>query len=166
MVRHPTVLLRIGEQEAEIDVEIAPLIEQIWTAGIETTNSCQENQPGMAWIEFLTAIDAADFLNAVAGEYSNEFDSLYNRIAHGWEPLASRPVGWCEYSLHPWDASVEQKWVNEDEIDEAPTGPPEFVFSVSVRFPRTDIPLLIERMRASNESDRGAEYREQRGRVL
>lgn len=34
---HPTVEVRVGNQVADIDVEIAPLVEQIWLAGIKTT---------------------------------------------------------------------------------------------------------------------------------
>ena len=80
MPKHKTVHVKVGLFEAEIDEEIAPLIEEIWKAGMGTTNSCQENQPDVAWIEFYSSIDAAEFLDVVAGEYSDEFDSLYNRI--------------------------------------------------------------------------------------
>ncbi|QEF98269.1 hypothetical protein Mal15_23190 [Stieleria maiorica] len=39
----------------------------------------------------------------------------------------------------------------------------QFVFSLCVEFPHSDIPLLTERMRQFNASERGAAYREERG---
>jgi hypothetical protein len=163
MTEHSTVVVSVGDQVANIDEEIAPLIEEIWKTGIETTNSCQENRPGIAWIGFLTALDAADFLDAVAGEYSDEIGSLYNRIRKEWDEGDGETIGWWEYDARPWDASVNQWKVSEAEIDEAPVDSPEFVFAVSVRFPKSDMPYLIERMRAFNESERGADYRQLRG---
>ena len=49
-----------------IDEGIAPLIEEIWKAGIWTANSCEENRPGWMWIEFLRTMDAVKFLNIIA----------------------------------------------------------------------------------------------------
>jgi len=40
------------------------------------------------------------------------------------------------------------------------------VFSVSVCFPRTDLPLLIERMRAFDVTDWAKECREAQGQFL
>lgn len=34
---------KIVMNEIEIDKQIAPLIQQLWNAGVETTNCCQEN---------------------------------------------------------------------------------------------------------------------------
>lgn len=160
MNEHPTVEVSVGEWSEQIDVEIAPLIEQIWRSGIETTNSCQENPTGRVWIEFLTAFDAADFLDAVVGGFSQNPNSMYARIRQDSEEKER----W-EYSVHPRDASLEQVWLSDDEMQEVPTGPPEFVFSHSIRFPKSDLPLVIERMRGFNESERGMEYRAKRGRV-
>jgi len=48
-------------QEYLVDADLKVLLERAWELGIGTTNSCQENQPGIAWIEFFRAPDAELF---------------------------------------------------------------------------------------------------------
>lgn len=48
---HKTVVVKFGQLSEDIDVEIALLIEQIWKAGISTMMTCQETDPGIAWID-------------------------------------------------------------------------------------------------------------------
>lgn len=150
MTKHKTVYVKVGMFEAEIDEEIAPLIEEIWKADMGTTNSCQENQSGIAWIGFTTSFEAAEFLDIVAGEYSAEFDSLYNRIRGKWDSTSDPVQGMWQYSLYPVDVSVRQWDVDENTIDEEAIGSREFIFHVSIRFPRTDIDVLLQRMREFN----------------
>ena len=50
--RHAAVVVEHGDLREEIDVQIAPLILETWKAGIQAMMSCQETDPGMAWIEF------------------------------------------------------------------------------------------------------------------
>jgi hypothetical protein len=45
-------------ESVEVDEELAPLILALSQLGIETLNSCQENKPGIAWVEFATTADA------------------------------------------------------------------------------------------------------------
>ncbi len=52
-------------QMVEVDEGIAPLLKAIWNLGITTCNSCQENKPGLVWIEFLKAEDAEAFSTRV-----------------------------------------------------------------------------------------------------
>src|SRR5262245_30555937 len=68
-------------REEEVDEELAPLLLALWKAGIDTCNSCQENRPGVVWIEFPTSLDAQAFLNLVA-QYPSEDEAgtLYGRI--------------------------------------------------------------------------------------
>lgn len=124
MTGHPTVVVRVGDWTAPIDKEIAPLIKEIWKAGIGTVLSCQENQPGITWIAFVIT-NVADFLHIVVGEYNDEIDSLYNRIRQEWED--SKRVGWWEYEIFSQGFPM-----------------------VSIRFPKTDIPILVERLQAKN----------------
>jgi hypothetical protein len=143
---HKQVRVRFGERSALVDVELAPLIEALWKRGIGTILSCQENRPGWVWIAFETVADAEAFLNLVT-QYEEDCDSLYNRIRHGWD-RNNRPVeGFWEYNVHPSDLSVEQ-WENSDGcLDEKPTGPVEFCFSLSVRFPVSDLQTVLNRVR-------------------
>ena len=149
--KHKMVRVQVGSREADIDEEIAPLIEEIWRADLGTVNSCQDNPPGIVWIEFEIAFQAAEFLDIVAGPYSEEFDSLYNRIRLMWERTTGPVEGAWQYDIRPSDMSVDMCVVDDEYIEEKPTGPPEFVFEVSIRFPRSDLPILLERLRAFNE---------------
>jgi len=150
--KHKTVRVQIGSFEADIDAEIAPLIEEMWKAGIATMNSCQENEPEIVWLEFLTAIDAADFLDIVAGSYSDEPDSLYNRIRLEWETETGPVKGAWRYDLNPADMSVDQRLLGDGSIDEKQIGPPDFIFHVSIRFPCSDVTALVQRLEAFNEA--------------
>ena len=156
MPEHKTVHVKVGDFEADIDEELAPLIEEIWKMDFPTVNSCQENQPGVAWIEFFSSVDAAEFLDVVAGEYSDESDSLYNRIRGEWDGTSGPVQGKWKFDIHPVDMSIRQWYVDEGCIDEEPTGAPEFLFHVSIRFPRTDIDVLLQRMREFNANSKSA----------
>jgi hypothetical protein len=143
---HKQVEVQWRGMRRQIDEELAPLILALWQAGIDTVNCCQENFPGIAWIEFLSTHDAKEFLDRVA-VYPDEED--YRR-ANGPETLYDRVIGrgsegdW-RYDLHPFDFGVDEEIVN-DEVVETCIGPADFEFSVSIRFPRTDIPLILERL--------------------
>lgn len=59
-VHHPS-----GRQIA-VDAGLAPLLAALWSEGIETANSCEEEEPGVIWIEFETASGLSRFLKIVA----------------------------------------------------------------------------------------------------
>ena len=149
MAMHKTVLVRWGEDEAQIDVEIAPLIREIWKAGVFTRNSCQEDRPGWVWIEFGNAFEAERFLNIVA-VYDRESGSLYNRIRQAWGTCDGESDDAWEYDAHPWDLAVKRELIDDDYIEEFCEGPSEFFFRFSIRFPRTDLPKVLERVRQHN----------------
>src|SRR5690242_20210074 len=52
--KHNQVHLKWGVMEGDIDEDLVPLILSLWQYGIRTVASCQENRPGIAWVEFLT----------------------------------------------------------------------------------------------------------------
>jgi hypothetical protein len=58
MIAHnqTTILNPTSNETIEVDEGLAPLLKAIWDLGIMTCNSCQENKPGIMWIEFLTSI--------------------------------------------------------------------------------------------------------------
>lgn len=135
--KHKQVRIKDGDFEADIDEELAPLIRELWEANLATVLSCQENRPGIVWIMFLTAGDLSEFLGIVA-EYQPECESLYRRI------LADTDVEGCwEYDFSPVDDALHD---GRDGIADWHEGTPDFYFHASVRFPRTDLPILLDRM--------------------
>ena len=138
---HKTVLVRVGGNEEQIDAEIAPLIAEIWRAGIETVMSCQDSPAGFVWIEFPSDMDARLFLDAVT-EYEDGPDTLYNRIAHVWHVGPETEAFFWIYDTFPEDTSLD--YGSDGVVSH--TGAPDFCFSYSVRFPRTDLPTVLARM--------------------
>lgn len=143
---HPTIKVRVNGTEADIDVMIAPLIEEVWKAGIATGLSCQDNPPGWVWLWFPTVVDCEQFLNVVA-DFDEDPNSLYNRIRQAW--TSDHEDKFWRYDLSFDDLSVEE---NEDGT-EVCTASPDFVGGVSVRFPHEDLPEVLEMLRSSNKSE-------------
>ena len=142
---HKQVRARLGDLEADVDEELAPLLEQVASAGIVTVMSCQENRPGIVWIMFLTVGDLCEFLNIVA-EYDPVEGSLYRRAT-----LAGDEGCW-EYGLIPEDVALHETVTEDDFIDESHDGQVCFNLCPSVRFPRTDLPVLLDKMVRHNVS--------------
>jgi hypothetical protein len=154
---HKQVPISWGNKSALVDEGIAPLILELWKADLVTINSCEDPRPGIMWVQFLTAEDAATFLNIVA-EYEDDVDSQYNRINPRWRPLdgeLSAPE-W-EYDAWPDDGGIDE---GEDEAGECqeshPPRPNDFSFILSIRFPRTDLPVVLERLIQHNRTRRRA----------
>lgn len=147
MVEHKTRRVKWGHREAEIDEGIADLILEIWKAGIGTCNSCEDNVPkGYVWIEFIDASSAERFLDIVVNRYSDSWSSLYQRVYDPWSDFGDiRPKGW-HFRVLPFDFSTEDRFVDEDTIETVSLGPPSMSFTLSVRFPRTDLATVLRRM--------------------
>lgn len=142
MVEHKqtAILDPASSQMVEVDEEIAPLLKAIWNLGIETCNSCQENKPGIIWIEFLLAEDAEAFLICVI----SGLDPVNSPEADDW--LYSRIIGqnggW-QYNAHPHDT---REYINEENgIVELNTSEPcGIAISISIRFPIGDYGRLLD----------------------
>lgn len=155
---HKQVKVEWNGMTADVDEGIAPLILALWRAGINTFNSCQENSPGVAWVEFVSAQDACEFLNLVAVYPSEDElrivnDRTYVGDVPFWETLYWRATspgesGAWTYDVHPMNYGVEEDVIN-DEVVSTKVGPSDFDFSVSIRFPTTDMALILERLEAS-----------------
>jgi hypothetical protein len=157
-LKHKQVHLQWNDWESDVDEGIAPLILELWKAGILTSLSCEENRRELMWIMFPDAFCAQDFLNIVA-KYEEDSESLYQRIKNGWtrHRKDDAPGTW-EYDVGIDDYSVELIVDDEENIaEEVCTGPADFVFGLSVRFPKTDYPVLLERMRKFNQKKRRKE---------
>jgi hypothetical protein len=124
----------------EVDEGIAPLLQVIWNCGIITCNSCQENKPGIIWIEFLAAEDAEAFLTRVV----SGLDPINSPAADNW--LYSRITGvdggW-QYTAHPHDA---REYIDEENgcIGLNAAQSCGFTLSISIRFPMGDYEKLLD----------------------
>jgi hypothetical protein len=133
--QHKQVLVCVGHRWADVDEGIAPLIEQIWLADIDTALSCHENQPGLVWIFFPSPGGARRFLNIVA-PYERDADSVYQRVLRS---DYDSPQAWIIDAFH------------EDLLeDEHHQRRQKWTFSVSIRFPKSDMPVLMARLRQHN----------------
>ena len=150
---HPQTFIEHRAFAAEVDADIAPLILEMWRAGIPTILSCQDNgregARGRIWIS-LPAGAAESFLTIAAGEYSEEIDSLYNRVVGGFEPESWKNIrehhAW-HYGSTPIDVSLDI----DSHAYVTSTGPTEVMVAADVRFPRGDLDEVLKRMRAHNE---------------
>jgi hypothetical protein len=140
MESHRQVIRNRLGRETLVDEGIADLLQLLWDCGCDTYNSCQENRPEMAWIEFATTEDCARFLNFVANHPADNsipfWETLYGRITgHGADD----------------DWEYEVLVVNLGEVEEMVDGEivatikeNNFAFMVSVYFPISDILPLID----------------------
>ncbi len=124
----------------EVDEGLATLLKAIWNLGISTCNSCQENKPGIAWIEFLRCEDAEAFLTRMISGLglakSPETDArLYARIM-------GQLGGW-QYNAHTHDV---REYMNEESglVELKASEPCEIAISISIRFPVGDLGRLLD----------------------
>lgn len=144
--KHRTKRVKYKDQEANVDIDIADLVLNLWKLGLHTLHSCQDNVPqGFIWIEFFSAGDAEEFLDFIA-EYSEDLDSVYQRMCRQWGDKT--PLDW-QYEPHLRDYGVDERIVSDNEISSKFTGTHQFQFSMSVRFPRADLEFVKERMRTA-----------------
>jgi hypothetical protein len=141
---HETVLVTVGNESANIDKNIAPLIEGLWKLNIDTLLSC-ENNNGKVWIDFTSVYDAENFLNIVA-KYSEGLNSMYNRIRNEWSDPNNPTKNIWEYDPHIMDLGVHQEITKDDFVDETFSGKHEFHFTMSVRFPQKDLKSVTNRI--------------------
>lgn len=138
---HRTIHVQVGNWSEQIDEEMAPLIREIWNAGVDTMMCCQEVAPGIGWIEFPSVEDLLRFLNIVT-VYEPGVDTLYNRIRHDLAGTTSSPEWEFQFNLLDICDTGESRSGGERVCFE-PT--------VGAYFPASDIPLLIERLQEFNE---------------
>ncbi|MFN2588772.1 MAG: hypothetical protein ABR613_11745 [Actinomycetota bacterium] len=156
---HPTVELEHHGETVEIDEELAPLITEIWAAGIDTITSCQDvgealadlikirphldrDLQGRAAIDFVSPDGLLDFFEAIAN--SGPRGALYVRMVH-WAAPDAWYVRW-----QPDDLGIEE---TRDDGGVQPSS--QFGLSpwVHLEFPRSDVPELTRRMKVFNSGE-------------
>ncbi|CAN5585793.1 hypothetical protein BH23CHL10_BH23CHL10_13550 [soil metagenome] len=65
-MKHEQMRIEHGDQSADVDTAMAPLILALWRRGLRTTGSCQR-QDEHAWIAFDSLADAVTF-HRMAGQ--------------------------------------------------------------------------------------------------
>lgn len=149
MSRHKTVVVEYKDKKANIDVKIAPLIKEMWKAGIDTSMSCQ-NSDGKVWIEFEDIEHMCDFLNIIS-----LMDSAGEGLRHKID-ISSGDSGW-DFDLHIADLHgpdlldyLLQRAGDDDDYKDWLLLPC-FMLHCAVFFPRSDLPLVFERMKRHNK---------------
>ena len=142
---HATVVVEHGGRKVALDAMLAPLIREIWLAGLATIMCCQEIAPGVAWIEFEDFGDFKRFLDLVV-VFEDASDAVYDRAVSYF--CAPEPEGLWQYTLTPHD---------EGDADEngGPEGrPTNIVFNAGLQFPQTDLSILLQRLKSHNRNHR------------
>lgn len=128
----------------EVDVGIASLLLVLWDAGVMTCNSCEENKPGIMWIEFYSMKDVEKFLMM-------QIRTLGDRIhkhpeANDW--FCYRILGQGGDRLSPWEydahPNVYPVKPNQSSLYSRNTSDCTVELSVSVRFPREDYQVVLD----------------------
>jgi hypothetical protein len=102
-----------------VDEGMKKFLEALWDREIDTVLSCQENRPGVAWVEFAWPDDTIHFLEA-AWELAD--DEMRDRICSEWVV-----PGLWECNADPWHL-----------------GSGTFTLSVGLRLPVEDKDRLAE----------------------
>jgi len=134
--RHKTIPVANSDygEMVDIDEEIAPLIREIWKAGIKTTNSCQNNWPqDYVWIEFACGTHLEMFLTNVfiyADMNDNKVAACRARMNHHDMPSTTR-----HWKIKPRVTD----WEEEEDGGEC-----DMEVSMSLRFPHEDLEILTQ----------------------
>lgn len=129
------------DKYVEIDCGIAELIGEIWEAGIDTYNSCENNDPYQSnkiWIEFASVDDFLNFVSIIfTGEYSR---SSVSKRAFMRETLhGENHKEWMyEMNVDPFD-NLEKDYA-DGSTD----------ITVSLRFPRFDYDFVLNKLKEYN----------------
>ncbi|MDQ6838376.1 MAG: hypothetical protein M3137_08625 [Actinomycetota bacterium] len=166
MRTHPATVVVHGDLAAEVDLELAPLVLEIWRAGLETIHSCQDvgenlvdlavhlphlagivqRETGRASIGFPHADAVMAFLDALAN--AGPRDEFYERMAHWASPAAWQLV------LAIQDRGLEQEEVKGSDRMAPDASLSRFAAaSFQVRFPRSDAAEMTQRMRLHNRGE-------------
>lgn len=130
-----------------MDSGIAPLLVAIWDEGIWTCNSCEENEPGLVWIEFYSMKDLEKFLAILLKSLGDQIQNYPE--ADDW--LCYRMLGHSGDSLQPWRYDAHPNICSEGVEGELiyPEDPTscKLELSISLRFPVEDYGRVLDIMK-------------------
>ena len=125
--------VRCKRISAQVDTKLAPLIKEMWKAGLATWSSHNRNMYYYVSIELASFEDFIRFLNIVGT--GDEAD----------EGLRARLV---------MDDSLAKHWIYDLHVrDFYRSSDPHFAVGVDVKFPRPDLPLVLKRLKKYNRDN-------------
>ena len=130
MTEHKMVRVRWEHLDAQIDEEIAPLIVELWKAQLLTMMSCQGSPEGWVWIQFPIVVFAEGFMNLIENE-------------------SGIPSLWQQWKVEVYPITLPETFFVDYPEALIPTGP-SLRFAVSIRFPKTDLPTVLETIMRHN----------------
>ena len=139
---HSTVSIIYKDEQIEVDEMIAPLITEVWKAGIGTWMSCQEVDKGIAWVEFESVDDLLKLVNIVIS-YDVDVNSPYNRIEWDRNLLGM--------TLPDWEFRFSVMDILADDAERIVGGEVLFEATVGAYFPHEDIELMVSKLREFNK---------------
>ena len=123
-----------------MDEGIAPLILEMWRAGIRTYQSCQGNPPGWIWLQFDSSSEVEQFLNIIGLPEADE-NSLHDRMIHGYDPrLRRRKRQWRDEVVA--DDLMDMPRMTRFDDWEGPM----FQVLIAIHFPESDLPEVLQRL--------------------
>lgn len=156
---HKTTRITVGDKSADIDVEIAPLVKEIWKAGItDTYGSCQEGSRGRVHIQFLGCEALCAFLNIV-GNHTVANRGMCERMVHPYyDPDCFLPrKWWYRVTVDDWEVEAVTPETDPDApkpqegyITVRYNGIPDFVVISNVYFPKSDLPAVLKHLQEHN----------------
>lgn len=160
---HPAIVVSHGQWSAEVDAELAALVLEVWRAGIETIHSCQDvgeniaglaaqlphlepvarREAGRASVGFGDLDGLMAFQEALAN--AGPRDDFYERMLHWASPRAWQCViGITDAGLEKGAGPVASDGVPMSRLAAA---------SFQVRFPRSDVEEVTDRLRRHNRGE-------------
>ncbi|HQP38773.1 MAG TPA: hypothetical protein PLI95_26490, partial [Polyangiaceae bacterium] len=142
MRTHTAVRVERDGEPFAIDELIAPLVAEVWKAGISTVDSCQGEPEGWVRIAFPSSIDLGRFLDATAPP-ARELRTLHDR---------------AETCQRRWTGRLRRRWRYTVSVidDETPLCPEcranqaraQFDVAIILHFPVEDLTVVHRNLRA------------------
>jgi transposase len=109
-----------------------------------TCNSCEENEPGVMWIEFYSIADVEKFLTILIKTLGEKIHR--NPEANDWFCYRMLGLGGEELSVWRYDAfpNIQPSRINQRCVYSKKTSRYSVEFSVSIRFPRADYAKILD----------------------
>ena len=149
--QHAQVIIRWNDREASVDKGLACLILELWKAGINTVQSCEDGLNNLTWIQFATSRDAEKFVDIAWGHVPSDD----TRAACA--PEALKLVWGWQFSGYPFTRKFPLSFLRESGYADAANDALRTILMISVRFPREHLASVQNRLLWWNSENRSDE---------